>query len=370
MSDFFRNFREFLKRKRNEIVLGVIAFVIGTVIIGTILVIFQEALKKFFFPDRTTATIRLVESDVPAPPRVEASGPAISWDLPKERRARFLDVRIVNNEARVISFYLKGRTHGRPVTQSRIHVNRPMLGSGIRRMGVPLMLDGQPFAGKTIPENTEFTITASFSSEGSDGIEFGRFIATYGAVRLNEVVGAPDHAFSIDDVVAHLPPGGTYVGRDYQERMDLFHELLTILEELSAVFDSLEATLRAWGSALVDRGKSAYLSDIQKAIDRLGGVDGPLTKLVRFLERTRSRYTDYKYMLTGGNYPPLFDRINEFRTQVGRITTERPSRDEVQILQPHWVPLEEVVGRFGEWRNDRITLVRTKRDQERNDSGH
>jgi hypothetical protein len=61
-------FLPYLKQHRNQILLGVLGFVLGTVILGTVLALFQEGLKRFFFSDDTTATIRQVQSSTAAFP--------------------------------------------------------------------------------------------------------------------------------------------------------------------------------------------------------------------------------------------------------------------------------------------------------------
>lgn len=59
-----KQFGQFLKQKRNEIIAGAIAFLLLTVLAGTALVLGQEWLKRRFFEDEVRVALGLVESAV------------------------------------------------------------------------------------------------------------------------------------------------------------------------------------------------------------------------------------------------------------------------------------------------------------------
>lgn len=322
-------------------------------------------------PRDVPAAPRGPASTVPSTPPVTHTGPIISWELQKlAGRPKFLRTTSTADEVRVTGFYINGRTDARSVTQRRNSTNRPVLQSAIRRWPIPLMLDGHPFAGVTLKANQAFTLTAVFpSSDNREGMEFGRFVTIFAGMNLYDIEGGPERtAFTLEDVVAHLPPGVTYIGQDHKDRMDYFHSLLKTLDELSLLYDGLDKTVRGWDQTLSERGKAAYLGDVEKLVARLRAPEGPIARLVSFLERVKMRYPDFRFMLTGAKHPPLFEKLDEFRTQVARIAAERPTQEQVQILQPHWVTLDPVLRNFGEWKLERLALVRAKRDQERLDS--
>lgn len=50
-----KSLSSYLKGKRNEIIVAVIGFLLTTVIVGTVLALGQEWLKKLFFTDGATA---------------------------------------------------------------------------------------------------------------------------------------------------------------------------------------------------------------------------------------------------------------------------------------------------------------------------
>lgn len=56
------SFVTYLHDHRNEILAGVIAFFLATVLIGTVLTVGQEGLKRYFFPDTTKAQVLPVGS--------------------------------------------------------------------------------------------------------------------------------------------------------------------------------------------------------------------------------------------------------------------------------------------------------------------